>query len=173
MGYMISAYFDPESSRLLSRCILGIAKASGNEFMTENAVPPHLTIAFFEARSEETAKLIFQHVRENLTPGSIAIPSVGAFFPNVIFAEAVLNAWLLEVCKAVNEELMLHDGVIVNRFYRPFSWIPHITLGKTLDEEQMRAAFSYLQKHFCPITAGVDRFGLAKTNPHREIAFWE
>ena len=169
MGYTISAYFDPESNRLLSRCILGIANASGNDFMTANSVPPHLTIAFFEAQSEETAKLIFQNVREDLKPGTVVIPSVGVFFPNVIFAEAVLNAWLLETGRAVNEELKLHDGVAVNRYYRPFSWIPHITLGKTLSEEQMRAAFSYLQKHFCPVTAKVERFGLSRTGPHREL----
>ena len=97
------------------------------------------------------------------------IPSVGAFFPNVLFAEAVQNACLFELCSTVNEEVERYDEVKDNRYYQPFSWIPHVTLGKTLDDEQMRRAFSYLQKHFQPITAKIEGFGLARTNPHREI----
>ncbi len=169
MGYLISAYFDQESNRTLDRLIRETANASGNDFMVKNMVPPHLTISFFEARSEDTAKMIFQEIQGKLKPGEIIIPSVGAFFPNVLYAEAVQNACLFELCSTVSEGLKQYDEVKVNRYYRPFSWIPHITLGKTLEEEQMRKAFSYLQKHFQPIRAGIERFGLARTNPHREI----
>ena len=169
MGYLISAYFDKESNNILSRHIREIAKASGNDFMIKNSVPPHLTISFFEARSEDTAKTVFQGIQEKLKPGEIMIASVGAFFPNVLFAEAVQNACLFELSSAVNEELQRYDEIKVNPYYRPFSWIPHVTFGKTLDDEQMRTAFSYLQKHFNPITAGIESFALARTNPHREI----
>ncbi len=169
MGYMISAYFDSESKQTLSRYIRDISEVSGNDFMIQNTVPPHLTISFFEARSDDIAKMVFQEIRGNLKQEVIAIPSVGVFFPHVIYAEAVQNAWLFELSNVVNEEIKLHDEVIANRYYRPFSWIPHITLGKTLSDEQMREAFIYLQKSFCPMTAKVERFSLAKTNPHREI----
>lgn len=173
MGYLISAYFDEESNRTLARYIRGIADASGNDFMIKNNVPPHLTISFFEARSDETAKMIFQGVQENLRPGEIEIPSIGAFLPGVLFAEAVQNTRLFVLSNVVSEELTHHDEVIVNRCYQPLSWIPHVTLGKTLNDEQMRAAFEYLQKHFSPITARIESFGLAKTNPHREIMTYQ
>ena len=70
----------------------------------------------------------------------------------------------------MHEEIIKHDEVIENRHYLPMSWLPHITLAKTLDDEQMRLAFEYLQKHFGSIKANIERFGLAKTNPHQEIA---
>ena len=169
MGYLISAYFGKESNDILSRHIREIANASGNDFMVKNSVPPHLTISFFEARSEAIAKTVFQEIQGRLKPGEIVIPSAGVFFPGVLFAEAVQNAYLFELSSTVNEELQRYDEIKVNQYYRPFSWIPHVTLGKTLDDEQMRTAFSYLQKHFSPFTAGIERFGLARTNPHREI----
>lgn len=169
MGYLISAYFDRESNRTLSRYIREIARAAGNDFMVENMVPPHLTVSFFEAPDEESAKTIFREIQGDLKPGEILIPSAGAFFPNVIYAEAVQNAYLFELSNAVNEVLKRHDEVKVSRYYRHLSWIPHVTLGKTLDPGQMRAAFEYLQKHFSPLTVKAERFGLAKTNPHREI----
>lgn len=48
-------------------------------------------------------------------------------------------------------------------------WLPHITLGKKLEREQMQIALELVQEHFQPISAQVVALGLAKTNPHREI----
>ena len=170
MGYLISAYFDSESNHTISRYIRGVANAAGNDFMIKNSVPPHLTISLFEVRSDDAAKTLFQEIQEDLKYGEILIPSVGVFFPNVIYAEALQNACLFETITAVSDKLMRHDEVKVNRYYRLYSWIPHITLGKTLSDEQMRAAFGYLQGHFIPVTAKIERFGLAKTTTsHCEI----
>ncbi len=62
MGYLISAYFDAESNRILSRYIQEISNHTGNTFMTDNNVPPHLTVSFFEARNDEIAKEVFARV---------------------------------------------------------------------------------------------------------------
>lgn len=53
--------------------------------------------------------------------------------------------------------------------YQPMQWLPHITLGKKLEREQMQIALELVQEHFQPISAQVVALGLAKTNPHREI----
>ena len=173
MGYLISAYFDEKSNRELSKYIREIADETGNSFMTENQVPPHLTISFFEARSDEDAKQVFEKIEEKLTGGNIVMPSVGAFFPNVIYAETVLNEYLFELSTMVNEELEQGKDIIVNRHYKPLSWLPHVTLGKTLEDDQMRIAFEYLQKHFHMMDVKIERFGLAKTNPHRDMLIWK
>ena len=61
------------------------------------------------------------------------------------------------------------EGISFSKYYQPYSWMPHITLGKTLEPEQMREAFSYLQKSFVPMEAKIEEIGVAKTNPHRDI----
>ena len=61
------------------------------------------------------------------------------------------------------------EDINVNKYYNPAKWFPHVTLGKTLDEEQMRRAFSYVQKHFVPFTGRIVELGLARTNPHEDI----
>ena len=71
--------------------------------------------------------------------------------------------------KGVVRDRKVHEEVIENRYYLPMSWLPHITLAKTLDDEQMKLAFEYMQKHFVSIKSKVERVGLAKTNPHQEI----
>ena len=169
MGYLISAYFDVESNQILSRYIQEIAELTGNHFMTDNKVPPHLTVSFFEARNDDIAKDLFCGIQDKLDSGEIIIPSVGIFFPSVIYAEAVQNEYLFEISKLIHEEIINHEEVIENRYYLPMSWLPHITLAKTLDDEQMKLAFEYMQKHFVSIKSKVERVGLAKTNPHQEI----
>lgn len=49
--YLVSVYFDPAATRRLQAFIDQIAAASGNHYMTEKDVPPHLTLSAIEARS--------------------------------------------------------------------------------------------------------------------------
>ena len=57
----------------------------------------------------------------------------------------------------------------INKYYMPYNWIPHITLGKKLDKNEMQVAFSIAQERFFPITARVTSFGLSKPNPLRNL----
>lgn len=49
--YLISAYFDSTTTKQLKRIIDTLAVQTGNDYMTENEVPPHLTISSFETRN--------------------------------------------------------------------------------------------------------------------------
>ncbi len=51
--YLISVYFDDKSNKIISNYINKIAQKTGNTFMTDNHVPPHLTIMSVEAREEK------------------------------------------------------------------------------------------------------------------------
>lgn len=55
----------------------------------------------------------------------------------------------------------------------PDNWIPHMSIGKHLNEEQLVEAFRLLVKQFMPMEAIVTRIGIAKTNPHRDIKIYE
>ena len=47
--YLISAYFDKNTTEQLQKYIDKIAVVTGNSFMVDNQVPPHLTLAAIEA----------------------------------------------------------------------------------------------------------------------------
>ena len=51
--YLTSIYFDDKANKLLQRNINKIAEKTGNTFMTDNNVPPHLTISSVEAKGIE------------------------------------------------------------------------------------------------------------------------
>ena len=166
--YLISAYFDNQTTKQLQRYINSIAEETGNIYMTENNVPPHMTISSFEIRKPEVLVNDFYSLK-SLGKCHINIISVGEFLPYVIYAAPVLNKGLQHLSESIYNHISVREDVSISKCYQPFSWFPHITLGKKLDKEQMAKAFQSMQIHFTPIQGQIVSLGLAETNPHRDI----
>ena len=167
--YLISAYFDEQTNKRIQRYIGKIAEKTGNNFMTMNQVPPHLTISSVEARNGELLIPYVEKLECMLCQGSIQFVSVGMFFPYVMYLAPVLNGYLQEMAEQIYQSVCRVPEVSVSRFYQPMQWMPHITLGKKLTREQMQIAFTIMQDGFAPFEGKVTGIGLAKTNPHEDI----
>jgi len=167
--YLISAYFDDKTNKILNRYISQIADRSGNTFMTDNNVPPHMTVSQIEARSADVLIPCVEELRNRLEQGTIQFVSVGMLLPYVVYATPVLNEYLMELSGKVYEAVADIDEVAVSRYYKPMSWLPHVTLGKTLDSSQMRTAIEVMQKCFTPFETQIVSVGLARVNPHEDI----
>ena len=171
--YLISIYFDEKTNRTLQFYINKVAEQTGNTFMLDGNVPPHITISAFETIDEQTAIDAMNHIVNRLHRGSLEWVSVGQFFPYVIFLSPVLNGYLHEMSVQIFSELEKTDGIKISPYYQPFHWLPHTTIGKKLSKEEMKVAFDILQSNFSRFSGEVLRIGLAKPNPHRDIANWE
>ena len=167
--YLISAYFDAQSNKVLNRYIKQIAEKTENRFMLSHQVPPHMTVSQIEARSEEVLIAHFYKLQDELHKGSIEVASIGMMMPYVIYAMPVFNQYLLDLSMDVYCAFNQIDETKISKYYKPMSWIPHITLGKTLTKEQMLGAVSILQDGFVPMTAEITEIGLARVNPHEDI----
>lgn len=167
--YLISLYFDEKTNRLLQRYIDKIAQQTGNTFMIDHQVPPHMTVSAVEARSAEQLRPAFEDLCGRLSQGKIRFVSVGQLLPYVMYVTPVLNEYLQELSGAVYDAMSGIPETKVSKYYQPFSWLPHVTMGKTLSKEQMAVAFGVLQEVFVPFDALVTEVGLAKVNPHADI----
>ena len=167
--YLISAYFDEETNRILQRYIDRIAEKTGNMFMTDHRVPPHMTISAVEATSVEVVRPAFCNLQGKIEQGKIRFVSVGQLLPYVMYVTPVLNGYLLDVSKKVYEAVKDIPGTAVSKYYQPLSWLPHVTMGKKLDKEQMIKALEVLQGGFAPFDATITELGLAKVNPHEDV----
>lgn len=172
--YLISAYFDENATKILDRYINYVAEATGNHFMKDHRVPAHMTIAAIEARSAQVLMEPFHELERELTRGGLRFVSVGALFPYVLYATPLMNDYLRDFNRKVFEKIELADSlsedhITVNKCYRPNQWLPHVTLGKTLDKDQMRAAFAAMQQHFVPFSADLVKLGLSRVNPHEDL----
>ena len=167
--YLISVYFDEKTNRILQRYMNQIAAKTGNTFMTDHHVPPHMTISAIEARSVELLRPVFLDLQGNIKQGKIRFVSVGQLLPYVMYATPVLNAYLQDISTQVYEAVKDIPEATASKYYRPLSWLPHVTLAKKLDKDQMLKALAVLQDSFALFEATVTEIGLAKVNPHEDV----
>lgn len=171
--YLISLYFDDVTNKKMQGLINRVAEVTGNTFMIDNNIPPHITLLAFDTKDEQKAIKVFEENAIGFTQGEVLFASIGAFKRQVIYVETVLNEYLhnfsLEAYKIFNEI----PDMRFSTYYKPFGWIPHLSLGKHLTESQLVKSFEMCIKEFGSCTAGVTKIGLAKTNPHRDISVVE
>lgn len=171
--YYISIYFDQKTTNRLQDYINQAAKKSGNTFMSNQNVPPHITISAFASKNEKEIIKSLEKTFAAWEQGTVQWVSVGAFLPHVIYLAPVLNQYLQELSVAAYESIQQAGNTNVHPCYYPMHWMPHTTIGKTLEKEQMRAAFQVLQESFGIFTGTAVQIGLAKTNPFRNLALFE
>lgn len=166
--YLITLYFDEETTKELQRWIHLVAEATGNGFMLDNAVPPHMTLGAFEAPEEELARRLFAEMDLG-QGGEVQLVSPGAFVPRVLYVGAVYSEYLHEMAEQVYRVLSREPAVKIRPDYRPFSWLPHVTVGKQLSGEELERAFVVLRKDFHRLRGEVVRVGLSRTGPYRDL----
>lgn len=171
--YLVSIYFDEKANQRIQGMIKQVAEKTGNTFMIDGNVPPHITISAFETQNEHVVVAALEKVVKNLKSGSLQWASVGQFFPYVIYTAPVLNAYLHDMAEKVYNGLAELEGVKISPYYRPFQWLPHTTIGKKLSKEEMKVAFEVLQNSFGMFSGDVVKIGLAKTNPYQEVINWK
>ena len=167
--YLISAYFDTNTDKNMQSLIDEIARVTGNTFMTDGKIPPHITLLAFEAKDETKVVEMFKENVSKLEIGALFFAAIGALKGQVIYVEPVLNEYLCNLSDFFYEIYKDTPDIKFSPYYKPYSWMPHLSVGKHLDEEQMRHAFDVMLKRFAPFTGNITRIGIAKTNPHRDI----
>lgn len=171
--YLISIYFDEKTNNQIQSYMKQVAKQTGNHFMLEGNVPPHITISALETRNEQQVVATLDRTVASMKKGTLQWVSVGQFLPHVIFITPVLSEYLHGLSQNIYDSLQSVEGVSVSPVYQPFQWMPHTTIGKKLSKEEMKLAFETMQGSFGMFDGEVVEIGLAKTNPYRDIARWK
>ena len=167
--YLVSIYFDEKTNQRIKEYMKQVAAKTGNSFMLDGNVPPHITVGAFETKNEVEVISVLEKTLQEQKLGSVQLVSVGMFQTSSIFLSAVYSEYLHEMCKNICAALENVDNTILRNNYRPFQWMPHVTIGKTLSKEQQKLAFEVLQNCFGTMEATVTQIGLAKTNPYKDI----
>ncbi len=167
--YLISVYFDPTTTKRIQSLINQVAAATQNTYMTQKQVPPHLTISSIEARSIDVLIPPIKRLEGTLKQGTVQFVTVGQLLPYVLYIAPVLNLYLQELAVQVYDAISAISQTTISTYYRPLSWLPHVTIAKTLSKEQMLTAFSVVQNRFSVFEGRIIEIGVAKVNPHEDI----
>ena len=170
--YLVSLYFDDKSAMKIQGFINKVAAKSGNNFMTDNKVPPHITIAAFQTNEEDKVIEVLDKRIKDIDRGMITLASIGIFKSSVIFLAPVLNEYLHNLSVSIYEGLSLVENISISKYYAPFNWIPHTTIAKKLNREELILAFQELEKNFTIFCGMITRIELSKTNPYEVIIAW-
>lgn len=171
--YLVSLYFDEKTNKTIQRYIDKVAEKTGNTFMIDGNVPPHLTISAFETKQEENCIVCLEDVVSRMKCGKLQWVSVGEFLPYVIYIAPVLNEYLHQLIKETYEVIKEVPETKMSPYYKPFQCLPHTTIGKKMTKEEIQIAFEVMQSQFQVLEGIVTKIGLASTNPYREIKTWE
>lgn len=171
--YLVSIYFDEKTNKKIHQYIQQVAKKSGNQFMLEGNVLPHITISAFETKQEDKVIKRLESQVEKMEKGMLTWASIGVFPPSVVFLAPVLNSYLHTLSEATFQCICEVEETLISKYYQPFQWMPHTTIGKKLSSDEMKAAFAVLQHNFHLFSGEVVRIGVAKTNPYEEIVNWD
>jgi 2'-5' RNA ligase len=174
MEYAITLYFDEKTEEIINSLIKKIANKTGNKYMVDNKIPPHITISLFQYNGKiDTVMGIIENNISLFNRKNIVIASIGIFNPSVLFIAPVINDYLIELNRKVNEIININDEILLDRNYIKNQWIPHISLGVKLNEKELINGVKTLVKNFKILDIGIDRVGFAKCNPYKDIKIWK
>jgi len=174
MEYAIVLYFNKTMEEKINLLIYKIANETGNKYMVNNDIPPHITISLFKYDGEiDTIINIVENNISKFNKNKIGIASIGIFSPNVLFLSPMMNDYLIESNKNINKIIKTNDNVLLDLNYVENQWIPHISLAVKLNKNELVNGLKTIMEHFEVLEIEANRIGFAECNPYRNIKIWK
>lgn len=148
--YAVTLYFDEKSTAKIKNAIKELSGISGNFFMTENEVPPHLTLGMFHCKKEDLERLeevfkVFSDKIEKAFP--VYFSGVDTFKEKVLFLRLKAEAYkhLLLLNEILHSTFLPYFEAGGNKNYLPENWLPHVALLEKLNKEQFELGLNAIK----------------------------
>ena len=154
LTYAVTLYFDDKTSEQIRDLTKNLSDVTGNDYMIQNDVPPHLTLGMFHVGQADVDKLkrlfveFVERAQAEVLCGKNFEISFGAFedfVGKVIFVKIEKDKKLMEANRLLHDLFCPHFEAGDNRNYLPENWYPHITLGFKLTGEQFEKGLEFLK----------------------------
>ncbi len=149
--YAISLNFDEATNTYIRSLMASLAQASGNFYMTEHKVPPHLTLGIFHCQDSDLEKLkelfdSFSSNAQSIFDQGLTLDFEGLdnFLDKVIFLKPKKSQALQKLNEELHKKLLPYFEAGDNRNYLPENYFPHIALGVKLTPAQFEKGMKVL-----------------------------
>jgi len=173
MDYAVTLEFDKKTETIIQEMIDEVAMTTGCDYMKQCKIPPHVTVCCLIGDNEESLLSEMEQIAASMTKGSVCFANIGVFNPLVIYLGPVMNTFLQNTCRTVNERLLQYAEVGNKGNYLPDQWVPHAGIAVKLTPEALKEAFAIVQKKFSAFGATAERIVLARAEPYEELRSWE
>ena len=169
--YAVSLHFSKDINEIISSAVSLIAEETGNPFIIENRIPPHVTIGAFHAAREDEGKLLrrVEDFSRRQKAGLVHFTEIGNFKEKVLFLKPEKDGFLTEINRKLHELILPEFEKGDNGYYLPEVWFPHTTLATRLNQKQFAGALAIAEKIQLPLTAEVCEIGFYQCSPFMEL----
>lgn len=171
--YAVTLEFDKETENKIQELIDEVAKVTGCDYMKRSKIPPHVTVSALVSDDEESLLLEMEKIAETMNKEFLWFANIGVFNPLVIYLGPVMNEFLQNTCRTVNESLLQYAEVGNRGRYLPNQWVPHAGIAVKLTPEALKEAFAIVQEKFSAFGATVEKVVLARAEPYEELRSWK
>ncbi len=179
--YSVSLYFDDASAAQLRHAAERISLVTGNNYMIQHSVPPHITLGMFHA-AENNLQLL-KKVLADFADKAAVFSTVFSFSGVNSFYDKVIFLYPAEEAAAHFKELnlILHEMFLPlfeaggNHNYLPCNWYPHTALAVKLNPYQFKKGYEetlrlFEEKTLKRNTMKIASLGLALCKPYTELS---
>jgi hypothetical protein len=165
--------FDRDSEDAILSIQREVGEATGNTFISDNGMFPHISLSLFTSEHPEECARIVKDLASDGIDITIRLGSVGIFNTPL----AVVN--LLPV--VTKELLVLHDDLIrrlspyasdLHSYYLQPVWIPHCSAAINIEPDLLGVTVEAVCARFQPCDVQVAYISLAECCPYREYGRW-
>ena len=169
--YAVSLHFTPDVNKIITSAVNAIAEVTGNSFIIENKIPPHVTIGAFHAAKEDEAKLIqmVEEFAKSQKAGIIHFTEIGNFNGKVLFLKPEKDGFLAQMNEELHTILLPEFEKAENGYYLPEIWFPHTTLATKLNKSQFEKAFKIAESINLPLATEINEIAVYQCSPFAEL----
>lgn len=169
--YAVSLHFTPDVNEIISSVVKSIDEVTGNSFIIENKIPPHVTIGAFHAAKEDETKLI--QMVENFTKtqkaGVVRFTEIGNFNSKVLFLKLEKDGFLSQINEELHSVLLPEFEKAENGYYLPDIWFPHTTLATRLNQSQFEKSLNITKSIKLPLETKINEIAVYQCSPFAEL----
>lgn len=169
--YAVSLHFTPDVNEIITSAVKSIAEVTGNSFIIENKIPPHVTIGAFHAAKEDEVKLIqmVDDFTETQNAGVVQFTEIGNFNGKVLFLKPEKDAFLSRINAELHTALLPEFEKAENGYYLPEIWFPHTTLATRLNPSQFEKAQEIAKQIKLSLEATVTEISVYQCAPFEKL----
>ncbi len=173
--YAVSLHFTPDVNEIILNTMTSISELTGNAFMLENKVPPHVTIGAFHGTKETEARLMqivqeFSRTQKHIIQsGLVRFTEVRNFNGKVLFLKPEKDTFLSTINDELHKVILPEFEAGENGYYVPEIWFPHTTLATRLNQSQFEKAVELAKKISLPLESKIQDIGFYQCSPFLEL----
>lgn len=146
LTYAVSLGFDALSSEKLISVQKSFSEITGNFYLMENSVPPHLTLGMFhadESEFDEIKNAFSDFASQAGSNFSVGVSGLDGFSNRVVFLRLTdVDHRLNHLNEKLHRDFLVHFESGGNFRYLPENWFPHVSVAVKLNRRQYEIASS-------------------------------